>query len=63
MSQRALFDTTTAHCFWAWCKHTVAGHDPDEVHDRMEAHYATQHSADLDAAISPLLHHGRKARG
>lgn len=45
----SLLDLITAHCFWSpRCTFTVAGLDADEVHARMEEHYASEHAADLD---------------
>lgn len=54
--QETLFPVVAAHCFLtlAGCPHVVRGTDPQEVHDRMETHYATTHRAYLDAVTGCL---------
>lgn len=49
----ALIDPIVAHCFLEprGCKHTVAGFDPNDVHRRLEQHYAAQHQAWIDALL------------
>lgn len=48
---QALVELVTAHCFWGWCKNVETGLDALEVHAAMEAHYAAEHTDDLERPL------------
>lgn len=56
MSEDGLFPVLAVHCFLSLsgCAHVVRGTDVDEVHDRMEAHYAADHRTYIDAVAGRL---------
>lgn len=48
--QLPLLEPFTVHCFFAWCKHVVKSHDPQEAHALMEKHYADGHRQQIERA-------------